>query len=58
MFLSLKTALRLVALAGAAAASLGGAIGLADWIEARNRIEVQAALADAGLGWVRSGPTG
>ena len=51
MFLSLKTALRLVALAGAAAASLGAATGLADWIEARNRAEVQAALADAGLGW-------
>ena len=58
MFLSLKTALRLVALAGAAAASLGGAIGLADWIEARNRIEVQAALADAGLGWATVGTDG
>lgn len=51
MFLSLKTALRLAALIAAAAASAGGAIVAADWIAARNRSELRAALDSAGHGW-------
>ncbi len=51
MFLSLKTALRLVALIGAAAASVGGAVVTADWIAARNRTELRTALDGAGHGW-------
>lgn len=51
MLLSLKTALRLVALIGAAAASVGSAVVTADWIAARNRTELRTALDGAGHGW-------